>query len=292
MRRLLFAFLLLCLPLAGQAQDTLKLLTWNIQMLPSGFRWFSSSLRKLQMLRLPWVIDYVNQGEYDVIVFQEVFDGKARRRLRRALKKNYPYQAKTRIKSGFLFSNGIFIVSRLPMKYVGHTIYKKGITADKLAAKGCTLVEVELKGKKIHIAGTHLQAGGSADCQQVRENQYKQIRQLFAKHKLANTPQLLAGDLNTERDKSPVFENMLMALDMQNFDIDDPAPYTIDARNTWNAHDQPSQLDYILLQKNGSSATISHQKIIRPQGICPKGKQKGKLVDYADHYGVGAWIVF
>ena len=90
MRQLLFAFLLLCLPLASQAQDTLKLLTWNIQMLPNGFRWFSSSLRKLQMVRLPWVAEYVNHGEYDVIVFQEVFDAQARRRLRRALKKNYP----------------------------------------------------------------------------------------------------------------------------------------------------------------------------------------------------------
>jgi phospholipase C len=287
MRRLLFAFLLLCLPLATQAQDTLKLLTWNIQMLPDGFRWFSSSLRKLQHIRQPWVADYVNQGEYDVIVFQEVLDKTMRRRLRRALKKSYPYQVSTKIKAGYLFSNGVLIVSRLPMKYLGHTIYKKGITADALAAKGCTLVEVQLKDKKIHIAGTHMQSGNSTAAQQIRDRQYIDIRQLFEKHQQENTPQLLAGDLNTERDKSPVFENMLAALNMQNFDINDPEPYTIDACNTWNDHEQPSQLDYIFLQKNSSPATITHQKIIRPQG-----EYKGKLMDYADHYGIGGWIVF
>jgi sphingomyelin phosphodiesterase len=287
MRRLLYVFVVLLMPCFAAGQDTLKLLSWNIQMLPDGFRWFSSSLRKLQHVRQPWIAEYANQEDYDVIVFQEVFDRTMRRRLRRALRKKYPYHVDTKIKAGFIFTNGILIVSRLPMKYLGHTIYRKGIFEDRLAAKGCTLVEVEKNGKKIHIAGTHMQAGNTPECEKIREAQYVDIRKLFDKHSKPNMPEILAGDLNTRRDAEPIFSKMLAALNMENFDIDDPEPYTIDGRNSWNSHDKPIQLDYILLQPNESKTQLYQQKIIRPQR-----EYKGKMVDYADHYGIGGWIVF
>ncbi|MCX5757566.1 MAG: hypothetical protein NTU83_03485, partial [Candidatus Hydrogenedentes bacterium] len=58
-------------------ETKLKVLTWNIQMLPTLFDRFSRDLRKMQHERAPWIVDYLNAQDYDVICFQEAFDQKA-----------------------------------------------------------------------------------------------------------------------------------------------------------------------------------------------------------------------
>lgn len=280
----LFLIALCCFifPFCALAQDTIKLLTWNIQMLPNGAAIFSSSLRKKQALRIRWVIDYALQNDFDAIVFQEVFDVQMKRRLRRGLKKAYPYHIKTRSKFFKMTSNGVYMVARQPLQYVDHCIYQQGVTEDKLAAKGCTLAEWQVAGTKIHLAGTHLQSGGRETIQTIRNTQYVEIKMLLDKHKNPSISQILAGDLNTEKAKTDRYEFMLKTLDMQDLTISDPRPFTSDSINSWNKSEKnPSQIDYILMNYLDHKVKMHKQTIIRPRRL-----YKGEEMDLADHYGV------
>ncbi len=264
------------------SKTTLKVVSWNIQMLPNAMGVFSSSLRKKQRERLPWIVAHCQQKDYDVIVFQEVFDVQIKAKIRKALRATYPHQVNTKTKFGRFTSNGILIVSKLKMEYIDHVIYTKGAHEDGMAAKGCTLVEVEKEGEKLQIAGTHLQAGNSDAAKQHRASQYLSIKQLIDKHQAAEKPLLVVGDMNTAKADTARYELMLASLQVEDFDLDDDSPYTIDNKNSWNRGQKvPKQLDYIFLQKRQTQTRILHQQIIRPRQL-----YKGQWMDLADHYGI------
>jgi endonuclease/exonuclease/phosphatase family metal-dependent hydrolase len=259
---------------------SIKVLSWNIQMLPNFFRAFSPSLRKMQAKRLPWIVDYIKSQDFEVIVFQEVFDVECKRRLRRQLKKIYPYQVKP-INKGRMTSNGILIVSKHPMKYIDHVVYAKGSGADGMAAKGCVLAELTKGGLTFQLAGTHLQAG-SGIAQQHRDQQYKDIRKLLDKNKKENVPQIVAGDMNTRKSEPEVYNRMLKEMDVEDFPLNEEEPFTVDGNNSWNAPDKKgNQIDYVFLRKQESNSTIVQQKVLRP-----RKKTKGMIIDLADHYGI------
>jgi sphingomyelin phosphodiesterase len=264
---------------------SVQVVSWNIQMLPNALGIFSSALRKKQKLRAPWIIAHCVAASYDVIVFQEVFDRDIKRKLKKELKATYPYQVDTRIAKGRLTSNGIFIVSKIPMRYVDHVIYEKGAHEDAWAAKGCTLVEVEKEGQKFQIAGTHLQAGSSKDAEKHRGLQYQDIRNLLDKNTNGKIPVLVMGDMNTRKMNVPKYTQMIETIGVKDFPLDEENPYTIDNKNSWNKHEQGIQLDYVLLQARATQTSIQEQKVLRL-----KQEHKGKKIDLADHYGIVAKV--
>lgn len=263
-----------------------QVVSWNIQMLPNALGLFSAALRKKQRIRAPWIITHCIEASYDVIVFQEVFDRDIKRQLKKELKEAYPYQVNTRRTKGRLTSNGIFIVSRIPMKYVDHVIYEKGAHEDAWAAKGCTLVEVEKKGHKFQIAGTHLQSGSSEAAEKHRGLQYQDIRNLLDKHLDKTIPVLVMGDMNTRKGNLPKYTQMIETIGVKDFPLDEENPYTIDNQNSWNKHEQGIQLDYVFLQARATQTTIEEQKVLRL-----KETHKGKEIDLADHYGIVAKVL-
>lgn len=279
---LLVAILLpLCSIGQVNSSTTIKVVSWNIQMLPDALGMFSAALRKKQRVRAPWIIDYCKEKAYDVIVFQEVFDLDIKRKLKKQLQEVYPYQVDTKKLPSRPTSNGIFIVSRFPMKDVDHIIYAKGAHSDGWASKGCTLVEVEKDGIKVQIAGTHLQAGGSDAAIAHRDQQYKDIRTLMDRNAKDDIPVLVMGDMNTCKSNAEKYPLMIETLGVQDLPLDEEEPYTIDGNNSWNNHAKGIQLDYVMLQARSTTTAITQQKIIRP-----KEEWKGKQIDLADHYGV------
>jgi len=270
-----------------QPSTNVKLVTWNIQMLPNALAPFSAALRKKQRLRHPWIVKHCIEKDYDVIVFQEVFDRNIKKKLKRDLKETYPYQVDTRRAKGRMTSNGILIVSRLPMHYVDHVIYEKGVTADAYASKGCTLVEVQKDSITFQLAGTHLQAGGSEKARQHRDQQYVAIRQLLDENASAQKAVFLLGDMNTRKADTSKYPLMLQTIGVSDQALNDPRPYTIDRNNSWNKKaSRNSQLDYVLLQKRKTATKILKQQVLRPTHT-----HKGKVIDLADHYGIVADVV-
>ncbi len=268
---------------ACSANDTvqLRVLSWNIQMLPNSIALFSKALQKKQALRTPWVIDFCLKQSYDVIVFQEVFDVQIKKKLQKGLKEVFPYQQNTFTKAGRLSSNGILIVSRHPIRYIDHVIYKKGVYADAWAAKGCTLIECTKGDKIVQIAGTHLQAGNSQKAIEQREKQFRAIGNLVQQHTKPEVPLLLLGDMNTRKSNHKKYQLMLKEIGVKDTPIEQARPYTIDPQNSWNKGSRPQQLDYILYKLNDSSGYLSSLKINRPSH-----KHRGKIIDLADHYGI------
>jgi endonuclease/exonuclease/phosphatase family metal-dependent hydrolase len=268
-------------PLAAQAPQQFKVLSWNIQLLPRSFSLFSKALRKKQKLRTPWIIAHCLQADYDVVVFQEVFDKPLGKRLQRALQAQYPYQVKPLRQAGRFTSSGILIVSKSPITKVGELVYPKGAHEDALAAKGCTVVRLERAEKSLYLAGTHLQAGSSEAAKAQRLVQYQAIRTLLNETTQGSLPVVLAGDLNTRKQETEVYETMLTVLELEDRVLEEERPYTIDIQNTWNLKGRNQQLDYILFDAKQSKLQLQQQKILRLQKTW-----KEQPLDLADHYGI------
>ena len=62
-------------------QDSIKVLSWNVFLRPSF-------LNDGQMERAQEIADYLKNSDADVLVLQELFHSRARKVLRKALKKN------------------------------------------------------------------------------------------------------------------------------------------------------------------------------------------------------------
>lgn len=263
----------------------LYLLTWNVQFLPRSMQIFSKALRKKQRVRLPWVIEHCQSIDYDVIVFQEVFDRPILKHLQKALQVDYPYQVAPLRQAGRWTSSGVLIVSKHPMEKVGGVVYPKGVSVDAWASKGCTLVRLNKNGEGIYIAGTHLQAGRKAKAQAQRLIQYRAIHELIETHTKTNTcPIIITGDFNTRASDRIAYHEMLEVLQAKDQAIDDPRPYTVDHQNTWNDVGK-QQLDYVLWRSGRSPIQHIEQRILRLQKIW-----RNQPMDLSDHYGIAAQI--
>jgi len=287
---ILVLFCLLFLASAS-AQDSTKkveatIVTWNIQMLPNHLGLFSDYLRKKQRVRLPWITEHCNKSEYDVVVFQEVFHHKMKRKLKRQLKEKYPYIQSTTTKFGRWTSSGVVIASKHPLTYIDHVTYKAGVHIDKWAAKACVLVEIEKDSSKFRIAGTHLQSQGDPAAIIKRDKQYVEIKTLLDKNNDSNVPVFVAGDMNTGKRDSAKYNLMINTIGVEDFPLDEERPYTYDEQNTWINYKAGAQIDYIMLKKGSTSTAIKEQKVLRPRGT-----YKSEPMDYADHYGVVSKVV-
>lgn len=265
----------------AKGPTNLKVLTWNIQMLPT----FPpvEPLNKGQAMRAPWIVEFLNQQDYDVVCLQEVIDKKMTQLLKDGLKESYPHQVSVDSKRGVTGCvGGILFVSRIPLKYVDHIVYKNVSGVDAMAEKGCVLVEGERDGVRFQLAGTHLQAGDP----KAREAEVPEIEEgILAKHRAEGVPVILLGDMNIGAGE-PAFEMLLKTTRMTAFPLNDPRPFTTDGENSWNrSNKNPRHIDHVLLDSQGSSTTIERQTIQRA-----RRQHEGKTIDLADHYGVAAEI--
>lgn len=263
----------------SEPSNELKILSWNIQMLPNSLSVFSKALRKKQAIRKPWIIDYLIELAPDVICLQEVFDRNITCQLKKELKTMFPYQIDPKKEKGRLTSSGLLILSKRPIREVGYVTYSDAMNEDKWAAKGCVMVTLD--SIPVFIANTHLQAGGGAKGAEIRVRQYEDIRNLIDAHVPKEASYVLVGDMNTRKKNETYYPRMLSILDLEDAGIDDPRPFTIDSTNTWNNHAQGIQLDYVLHRLNSMVLEKERVNIIRP-----KKKHKGTWIDLADHYGL------
>src|SRR4051794_8059891 len=81
----MIALLAILISVPAPAQDTLKILTWNIQMLPNVTKGNSRATRAKA------IVNQLNARDYNVVVFQELFHKRARRIVINGLKEKYPY---------------------------------------------------------------------------------------------------------------------------------------------------------------------------------------------------------
>jgi len=261
------------------AETELSILTWNIQLLPA-MAVLSNGLDKMQAERLPWIIEFLNNQDYDVLCLQEVFDPLLSPKLIEGLKAKYPHVVMPQFHpEGRLLSNGVLFMSRVPIKYVAHVTFTGLEDEEVVTSKGCCLIEGEKDDVRFQVAGTHYPTGKQATKNQATRKIHEE---LLAPHRRAGVPQFFVGDLNTATDQ-PEFKALLKLMGLSDFPIDDPRPFSADNQNYWREGKKNQHIDHILLNPNGTATTITRQTINRP-----RRKHNGKTIDLADHYGVAA----
>ncbi len=273
-------FVLIAVVLMGsvpsRAQDTLRLLSWNIQMLPFPVSPHGKAKRAKAIAEL------LTHENYDVVVFQEAFKRRSRRILKRELKRVLPYQtAVLNQKTLSIKTNGgVMIFSKHRIDSVHEIRFLKRTGFDKYARKGALMAEVKIGERTAQIVGTHLQAFGTDD---VLISQYHQIqRELLAPHTRAGVPQFLLGDFNT-RKTAPFPANlssdgaapqtrysaMLQALEAADGELEGEQQYTMDRPyNDLCVKRKEARLllDYILVRPAESNLSIRREvRILRKQ---------------------------
>lgn len=266
----------------------LRILSWNIQMLPRMlFRISRGPIRRSKLIPRHIIDDQI-----DIIVFQEAFDPRARRLLRKRLEDTYPYMVGPANPAGFRLktNSGIWILSKIPLTHLEEIDYKDCEGDDCLARKGALLVEAEWNGKKIQVLGTHLNAGGP---EWIRENQYKEIRELVEKHKKEDVPQFLCGDFNTSKWNGSLYSKMVSTLGVDDGPLLSALQFTDDPMlNDMNFSPGKTEadrdvIDYIFLRPNGFQPASIGRYVRQYQQQWDK-----KHKDLSDHNGILMKIVF
>lgn len=273
----LFQFSILPIELIAVENDTIKIVSWNIQMLPRSYSPLTKLVRKKQKSRLPKIIQYLNSTDFDIVVLQEVFDKLIANKFQSDLGIKYPYTLNP-IKQGFNWklSSGVMILSKYPFDLVDHVIFKVSKKSDRGAQKGCSIVKINIKDKSVFLAGTHLDSKNKDS----RNLQFSLINEKIIKPYINDSiPFFLAGDLNTNYN-STQYDSMMVEFNLLNFGLNDDRPYTYDEFNSWNEMGYNAWIDFILYQKS-RKVEVLNQYILRPTM-----KYKNKKMDLSDHYQI------
>jgi len=206
----MFAILFAFIAVHAQALEV-KLLTWNVYMLPSPIK------KSEQKARINHLTERLSQETaYDIMVFQEAFMGSFRKKLDRAMSATHPhsYHMGRGPKFLHLFAPGLSMVSKHPFEVKDRLYYSRCSGPDCFAAKGAFIAEVSLpQDKKMQVIVTHMQAGQKEKKRKIRALQIEELRAFMKKHARVGVPQVLAGDLNINALSSDEFPTALTKLE-------------------------------------------------------------------------------
>jgi len=271
------------LTLSGADKHLLKILTWNIYMLP-----FCSRIHK-NCKRAMAIAKEIPGYAYDIIVFEEAFDHQARKILSQQLKDYYPYMYGPANKSSFSLrtNSGIWILSKIPLQQLEQIEFKNRFGIDALARKGAVLFEGQWQGQPFQLLGTHLQ-NDSPDS--VRYGQCHEIAEkLLKKYTKLDTPQIVCGDFNIEFAKNMTYGKMLKILDAENGSLKGELQTSFDEVNNNLAQKENGErqlIDYVLVRNPEAIKDIERQVFVL----------KGCIRDIdsylSDHYGIEATVNF
>ncbi len=217
--KLILLILFLHLPVLG---SDLKVLSWNVFMIPKPINFTLQEQRTIQM------IHSLNQEDYDLLFFQEAFSKKFRKTISKALNPNYPYSfyLKKSPRPWHFINSGLLIFSKYPFLVLDTLYFRKCTHSDCLSSKGATLIEVNQNSNKIQFLTTHTQAWDDEKAQEVRKTQFLEIKKLLLRHQKWGVDQYLLGDLNIDRNAIHEYPFILSLLDMQDFSLSGDLNYT------------------------------------------------------------------
>jgi sphingomyelin phosphodiesterase len=271
--------------------NSLKIISWNIFMLPSFV------MRTGQSKRAHQIVHVLKEEDADIIVFQEAFDSTAREIIRKGLSSYFPYESGDPPKNIVWKTNsGLWIISKIPFMVVKNMYFQNGKGPDWFACKGAMLIQSEKNGFAFQLVATHLQSDfGGKESQKIRMLQCEQIRkELLEPYAEKGVPQLLAGDFNTIHHESEKYEQILNILRAKQFSLHGEHTFSYD--HTVNdlikgIKDKPQLIDYILYTCNEHHK--EHPKLDARMFINVFRKQwHQKFHDLSDHFAIAGVFQF
>lgn len=258
-------------------KEQLEVVSWNVFLRPL--------LNDNQNGRVDSIGAYLNKSNADILVLQEVFHRKTRKKLIKTLSEKYPEHTHVGPTSFFGISSGVIIFSKYKILDEAHISFRKSKGIDGIAKKGGVAAIIEFANRKIKIIGTHLQAGEGSKKNQIRAKQIKRLKKLFPKRKVSAT--IYAGDFNT-KVKSDEFETILNTLNCENDVITGKNNFTanFNDHDLFEAEGTPEWIDFILLSQN-STGTFFKTYIEEPFCLID-----AKLSRISDHNPIRSIISF
>lgn len=290
---LVFTFFIINYSFSTNTSDTikkestcgLKILSWNIYMLPAVTMPLGVGARSKH------IAEYLKNSDYDIVVFQEAFNPKARRIIRKALDEQFPYEigpANKWVKSSYRTNSGLWILSKIPLINIGEIEFKRSSGFDRFSRKGALMVEGIKDGVTFQIVNTHLNAGSEQD---IRDSQYQEMAcQLIEPNRTSGVLQILCGDFNTNKSDKENYPKMVELLNVPDYDVLGTCVYSCDGINndlTDYDYEQQNIIDYIFVNLNGQIVKKIERKI---QEVTKKWSSRHK--DLSDHYPITALIEF
>ena len=282
--RVYFSTLVLLLFFSSLSAQTISVLSWNIKFLPRAF----AHIGHRPLKRVEPIATHLIASEADVLVLQEAFDRKAKRRLKKSLNLVYPYTyGPANQEPGFKINSGILILSKTPLLYRGEVEFSDCEKEDCFARKGALLVETVVAGRRIQVLGTHLEAGGPSS---IKLTQYHEVAGLLRSHQLFGIPQIICGDFNTNQTNTYLYQAMLNILQAEDGPLYGELQYTSDHMlndmDLYNPNDR-KVIDYVFYKPNGVQPQNIYREVLRYQYPWNK-KQK----DLSDHFAVWMKLTF
>lgn len=240
-------------------------------------------------MRARKIAQQLKSSDFDLIVFEEAFDTRARGILYRNLKKSFPYMYGPANMPLFSLrtNSGVWVISKIPLKKVDQIEYKNRVGIDAMARKGAVLFEGNWNDQIFQLACTHLQAD-SPDS--IRRAQCKEFAtRLLLKNAKEAVPQIVCGDFNIENDDIENYQYMLHSLDVENGIIDGDIKTSFDEVDNLLAkriNGKKQMIDYVLI-RNTQFVHFIKRKI-----SVLRSSDHNRIIDLSDHYGVEAIFEF
>ena len=252
--------------------NQLKILSWNIKMLPAPYGWF---LKRHE--RANGIIQFLKEsGPYDIIFFQEAFSGSIRRKIYLGLQNIYFHEIEPADQTAFYkINSGLWVISRLPITLENHISFTQFRAWDQLASKGAKLFSVIKDKKEFHLINTHMQSDYEINYSDVRNSQYTEInKKLIIPNKESEVPLILCGDLNISQPS--MLNTALQRLQLINGPLLSKLQHsTIEGSKVL--------VDYILVNDNHTKFKSIERRIIDfPTNL------KEKKYNLSDHYPIEA----
>lgn len=248
-----FLFMFFTIFIHAQSSAHLKILSWNIGVLP----YVEQIKNKTE--RINAISDCLSFKSYDIIVFQESFTDKSRDIIKSKLHEQYPYFYGP-IGSKIKFNSGLWIVSKIPLEFKKEIIFKNSKGFDFFARKGAALFVGKINDIQFQLIVTHLE--DDAYPQQIRNKQMKQIyNQLLIIYSDTNIPQIICGDFNTNQKNKMDYNELVTNLDVQN-DTIQGCTFDDNRNDVYKSHNNPRIIDYVLIRNSQFIKNIKRQIII------------------------------
>lgn len=272
-------FLLLTSSLSfSQSPDSLKVVSWNVFLRPG-------ILKDKQLERVDSIAVSILKMDADVVVLQEVFHKKSRKKLIEALTETYPFHTEMGKKSFWGVPSGNCIFSKDSIESQEFIYYKRAMKADKMAKKGAIAIKITHLGKSFKIYGTHMQAGGGSEGAKIRCTQIDQLASMAEPND--ETISLFAGDFNIKYGDS-LYDYLSETLNIDNIV---PINQELGTANfsdhdLTNSSGGPKWIDFIFLHRaKGVKFRISRIKEPR----CLFRKKKTRISDHNPLITVFDW---
>lgn len=264
--------------------NELNVLTYNTWALLPGIE------AKNTGNRLDTIASYMKN--YDVVVFQEVFDPILTARFRSNVAKEYPYLTEIPWKFGKILTGGSFIASRWPIEAQDAVVYDACRADGCLAGKGVNYAKIRKGSHAYHVFGTHTHAYTGTEDIAVRFAQLAQFKALIDSKNIPYAePVIMAGDFNVDKLHFPQEHADFLSL----FDATEPEaagdyPHSYAGPVNVYADDQYTEyLDYILYSNAHLAPYDSNNVLLTPRSIA---SEHWGSWDLSDHYPVKAEFSF